>query len=204
MRIRLLNPCVSSTAFAVLMPSSLASKLATYPKAETGSHGLAPPAARRHSDPHDYPPPNRSDAQFAAPGGSWPRKKRRPVMKKLLTLLFALSLFTSLSLVAQDTTQNDQMKHTSTKAASVTGKISDDAGCLGGGVFHLIVLRGVLSHQAKRRKKRKGEEKRQQFLHYRSPFFPRPTTAWRRKLCVAPIWGRVVVRVRMSPRCGRR
>ena len=47
-------------------------------------------------------------------------------MKKLLTLLFALSLFTSLSLVAQDTTQNDQMKHTSTKAASVTGKISDD------------------------------------------------------------------------------
>ena len=47
-------------------------------------------------------------------------------MKKLLTILFALSIFTSLSLVAQDTMQNDQMKHTSTKAASVTGKISDD------------------------------------------------------------------------------
>jgi hypothetical protein len=46
-------------------------------------------------------------------------------MKKLLTILFALSIFTSLSLVAQDTA--DQMKsHTSTKAASVTGKISDD------------------------------------------------------------------------------
>jgi hypothetical protein len=62
------------------------------------------------------------------PGGSWLRKNKenKTNMKRLLTILFALSIFMSLSLVAQDTMQNDQMKHTSTKSASVTGKISDD------------------------------------------------------------------------------
>ena len=48
-------------------------------------------------------------------------------MKKLMAILFALTLLTSLSLVAQDTTKQDSMKSdTSTKAASITGKISDD------------------------------------------------------------------------------
>jgi hypothetical protein len=48
-------------------------------------------------------------------------------MKKLMMIVFALSLLTSLSLMAQDTTQQDSMKSaTSTKAASITGKISDD------------------------------------------------------------------------------
>jgi len=48
-------------------------------------------------------------------------------MRKLMTIVFALSLLTSLSLVAQDTTKQDTMKSdTATKATSVTGKISDD------------------------------------------------------------------------------
>jgi hypothetical protein len=50
-------------------------------------------------------------------------------MKKMLTLIFALSLLTSLSLMAQDTTTKDPTKSeasTSTKSASITGKISDD------------------------------------------------------------------------------
>jgi len=48
-------------------------------------------------------------------------------MRKLITILFALSLLTSLSLVAQDTAKQDNMKaDASTKATSVTGKISDD------------------------------------------------------------------------------
>jgi hypothetical protein len=48
-------------------------------------------------------------------------------MKKLLTIVFALSLLTSFSLVAQDTMKQDPTKSdTSAKAASVTGKISDD------------------------------------------------------------------------------
>jgi hypothetical protein len=48
-------------------------------------------------------------------------------MKKLIAFVFALSLLTSFSLVAQDTMQQDATKpDTSTKAANVTGKISDD------------------------------------------------------------------------------
>jgi hypothetical protein len=48
-------------------------------------------------------------------------------MKKLMTIVFALSLLTALSLVAQDTMKQDTMKSdTSTKAASIMGKISDD------------------------------------------------------------------------------
>jgi hypothetical protein len=48
-------------------------------------------------------------------------------MKKLMTIVFALSLLTSFSLLAQDTTKQDTMKSpTSTKAASIMGKISDD------------------------------------------------------------------------------
>jgi hypothetical protein len=48
-------------------------------------------------------------------------------MKRLMATLFALTLLTSLGLVAQDATQQDSMKSdTSTKAASITGKISDD------------------------------------------------------------------------------
>jgi hypothetical protein len=48
-------------------------------------------------------------------------------MKKLMAILFALTLLTSLSLVAQDTMKQDSMKSdASTKAASITGKISDD------------------------------------------------------------------------------
>ena len=46
-------------------------------------------------------------------------------MRKLMTIVFALSLLTSLSLVAQDTTQQDKPA-TSAKAAHITGKISDD------------------------------------------------------------------------------
>jgi hypothetical protein len=53
--------------------------------------------------------------------------KRRSHMKKLLASLFALTLLTSLSLVAQDTMKQDSMKSdASAKAASITGKISDD------------------------------------------------------------------------------
>ncbi len=48
-------------------------------------------------------------------------------MRKLMTIVFALSLLTSLSLVAQDTTQQDDTKSaTSVKATHITGKISDD------------------------------------------------------------------------------
>ncbi len=49
-------------------------------------------------------------------------------MKKLMTVIFALGLLASMSLIAQDTMKQDNMKasSTSTKAASITGKISDD------------------------------------------------------------------------------
>ncbi len=48
-------------------------------------------------------------------------------MKKLMAILFALTLLTSLGLVAQDTMSQDSKKSdTSTKAISITGKISDD------------------------------------------------------------------------------
>lgn len=47
-------------------------------------------------------------------------------MKRLMTALFALALFTSVGMVAQDAATQDSMKATSTKATSVTGKISDD------------------------------------------------------------------------------
>jgi hypothetical protein len=48
-------------------------------------------------------------------------------MKKLMAIIFALTLLTSLGLVAQDTMPQDSKKSdTSTKAASITGKISDD------------------------------------------------------------------------------
>ena len=48
-------------------------------------------------------------------------------MRKLMTVVFALSLLTSLSLVAQDTTQPDNTKSaTPAKAAHITGKISDN------------------------------------------------------------------------------
>ena len=48
-------------------------------------------------------------------------------MRKLMTVIFGLSLLASLSLAAQDTVKQDNMKaDSSMKAASVTGKISDD------------------------------------------------------------------------------
>jgi hypothetical protein len=48
-------------------------------------------------------------------------------MKKMITIAFALCLFASFSLMAQDTMQQDATKSdTSTKATKVTGKISDD------------------------------------------------------------------------------
>jgi hypothetical protein len=48
-------------------------------------------------------------------------------MKKMIAIVFALILLTSYSLVAQDTMPQDTTKSdTSTKAANVTGKISDD------------------------------------------------------------------------------
>jgi hypothetical protein len=48
-------------------------------------------------------------------------------MKKLMTIIFALSLLTSFGLAAQDAAKQDNMKAaTSAKAASITGKISDD------------------------------------------------------------------------------
>jgi hypothetical protein len=48
-------------------------------------------------------------------------------MRKLMTIVFALSLLTAFSLAAQDTTQQDNMKSgPSTKATHITGKISDD------------------------------------------------------------------------------
>ena len=48
-------------------------------------------------------------------------------MKKLIIILFAFGLLTSLSLAAQDTMKRDNTKaSTTTKAASLTGKISDD------------------------------------------------------------------------------
>ncbi len=61
-------------------------------------------------------------------------------MRKLMTIVFALSLLTSFSLVAQDTMKQDTMKSDiSAKAASVTGKISDDGNCdlsSGSGMSH--------------------------------------------------------------------
>lgn len=47
-------------------------------------------------------------------------------MKKLMTVVFALGLLTSMSLVAQDTMKQDNMKTDTAKAANVMGKISDD------------------------------------------------------------------------------
>jgi len=52
-------------------------------------------------------------------------------MKKLMTIVFALSFLTALSLMAQDTAQQpDTMKAptttTSAKSANIMGKISDD------------------------------------------------------------------------------
>jgi len=48
-------------------------------------------------------------------------------MTKLITMLFALSLLTTFSLVAQDTMKRDDMKsESSAKASSLAGKISDD------------------------------------------------------------------------------
>lgn len=49
-------------------------------------------------------------------------------MRKLMTLLFALTLLTSYSLVAQDTMKqdNNMKSDASAKAASIAGKISDD------------------------------------------------------------------------------
>ena len=48
-------------------------------------------------------------------------------MRKLVTILFALSLLTTFTLVAQDTMKQDNMKSdTAAKAASLPGKISDD------------------------------------------------------------------------------
>jgi len=48
-------------------------------------------------------------------------------MRRLVKILFALSLLTSFALVAQDTMKQDNMKAgASMKAASIQGKISDD------------------------------------------------------------------------------
>jgi hypothetical protein len=48
-------------------------------------------------------------------------------MRKLITILFALSLLTFFSLAAQDATQQDNVQSgTTTKASHITGKISDD------------------------------------------------------------------------------
>ncbi|HEY3971803.1 MAG TPA: hypothetical protein VGM18_02300 [Candidatus Sulfotelmatobacter sp.] len=48
-------------------------------------------------------------------------------MRKLMTIVFALSVLTSLSLLAQDTMSQGTMKNdTSAKATHLTGKISDD------------------------------------------------------------------------------
>jgi hypothetical protein len=48
-------------------------------------------------------------------------------MRKLMVFVFAFSMLTSLSLLAQDTMKQDNMKSdTSAKAASIKGKISDD------------------------------------------------------------------------------
>lgn len=50
-------------------------------------------------------------------------------MKKLLTLLFGLTLLTSISVLAQDAAKQDSATKpdvSATKTSSVTGKISDD------------------------------------------------------------------------------
>jgi hypothetical protein len=47
-------------------------------------------------------------------------------MKKLMVILFAFTLLTSLGLMAQDTTTQDSTKSDTSKAAHITGKISDD------------------------------------------------------------------------------
>jgi len=44
-------------------------------------------------------------------------------MKRLMTILFALSFLTSIGLLAQDTMKQDT---TSAKAAHITGKVSED------------------------------------------------------------------------------
>jgi hypothetical protein len=48
-------------------------------------------------------------------------------MRKLMAAIFALSLLTALTMVAQDTMKQDTMKSdTSMKASNIMGKISDD------------------------------------------------------------------------------
>jgi hypothetical protein len=60
-------------------------------------------------------------------GGKASFAHKETEMKKVLTMILALFLLASFSLAAQDTTNQDNMKAgTSMKAASITGKISDD------------------------------------------------------------------------------
>jgi hypothetical protein len=47
-------------------------------------------------------------------------------MRKLITIVFALSLLTFFSLAAQDTTQDNMKSGATAKASHITGKISDD------------------------------------------------------------------------------
>ena len=47
-------------------------------------------------------------------------------MRKLMSILFVVSLLTCLSLAAQDSMKQDTTKNDAAKATHVTGKISDD------------------------------------------------------------------------------
>jgi hypothetical protein len=54
-------------------------------------------------------------------------QRRNEEMRRLIRILFAVSLLTSFAMVAQDTMKQDNMKAgASMKAANVAGKISDD------------------------------------------------------------------------------
>ena len=74
---------------------------------------------------HSFPRPPLDAITFSR--GRAVRFAKGDDMKKLMSVIFALSLLTSLGLAAQDTMKQDNMKAgASAKAASITGKISDD------------------------------------------------------------------------------
>jgi hypothetical protein len=116
--LKVLGSARSARAFAVLLQARSSSNLAKYDEIDPGSHGLASAVDIRTLTTA------LSLNSAVCTGRNFPKETD---MRKLMTILFALSLLSSFSLVAQDTMKQDNMKSdTSAKAASIAGKISDD------------------------------------------------------------------------------
>lgn len=88
-----------------------------------GNHGLAPSVARGIPTLTITP----RDQNSRAGAAETLESPRRISMRKLMAILFAISLLACFSLAAQDTMKQDTPKtDASAKATSITGKISDD------------------------------------------------------------------------------